>query len=91
MNKIDKKKTKKFLLLITFCSTPNCKSALSFSDTAGKSTGRPGKLTPFLLPSLPPFSISHFNSFAPVIYTHYFLSFKNEQYLNKCTDFSNNQ
>ncbi len=49
-------------LKLTFCSTPNCKSALSFSDTAGKSTGKPGKLTPFLLPSLPPFSISHSSS-----------------------------
>jgi len=46
-------------IMSTFCSTPNNKSDLSFSEMAGKSTGRPGRLTPFLLPKEPPFSISH--------------------------------
>lgn len=41
------------------CSTPNCKSLVSFSDTAGKSTIVPGKLMPFLLPNIPPFSTVH--------------------------------
>ncbi|KAE9535806.1 hypothetical protein AGLY_007707 [Aphis glycines] len=34
-------------------------SFLSFSDTAGNSTGTPGKLTPLRLPNKPPFSILH--------------------------------
>lgn len=35
---------------------PNFKSCKSFSETAGKSTVVPGKLTPFRLPNKPPFS-----------------------------------
>lgn len=43
----------------TPCSTPNCRSFMSFSDTAGRSTAAPGRLTPFLLPRTPPFSMRH--------------------------------
>lgn len=46
-------------IMSTPCSTPNFKSLLSFSDTAGRSTGTPGKLTPLRLPNEPPFSIVH--------------------------------
>lgn len=46
-------------IMSTPCSTPNSKSDLSFSEIAGKSTGKPGRFTPFLLPRKPPFSISH--------------------------------
>jgi len=46
-------------IISTPCSTPNFKSLLSFSDTAGRSTGTPGKLTPLRLPNEPPFSIVH--------------------------------
>ncbi|PRD26927.1 UNVERIFIED_CONTAM: hypothetical protein NCL1_36764 [Trichonephila clavipes] len=35
------------------------------SNTAGKSTSAPGKLQPFLLPSKPPFSISHSTELEP--------------------------
>lgn len=43
----------------TPCSTPNCRSLMSFSDTAGRSTAAPGRLTPFLLPSMPPLPMVH--------------------------------
>lgn len=46
-------------IISTPCSTPNFKSLLSFSDTAGRSTGTPGKLTPLRLPNEPPFSMVH--------------------------------
>nr|CAD7397989.1 unnamed protein product [Timema cristinae] len=46
-------------IMSTPCSTPNRRSDLSFSDTAGRSTGTPGRFTPFLLPREPPFSTEH--------------------------------
>lgn len=49
----------------TPCSTPNCRSLTSFSETAGRSTAAPGRFTPFLLPSVPPFSISQFRKSEP--------------------------
>ena len=42
----------------TFFSTPNVRSDLSFSDTAGRSTGVPGRLQPFFEPREPPFSMT---------------------------------
>ena len=45
--------------ILTPIFTPKRKSSESCSDTAGKSTDVPGKLTPFLLPNMPPFSTIH--------------------------------
>ena len=42
----------------TPCSTPNCRSFLSFSETAGRSVSVPGRLQPFSEPRLPSFSIT---------------------------------
>ncbi|VCW98028.1 unnamed protein product, partial [Gulo gulo] len=49
----------------TSCSTPNFRSWMSFSDTAGRSTAAPGRFTPFLLPKEPPFSTSVTRKSAP--------------------------
>ena len=43
-------------IISTPCSTPNNRSDLSFSDTAGRSVSVPGRLHPFLDPKLPSFS-----------------------------------
>ena len=43
-------------IMSTFCSIPNKRSLLSFSEMAGRSTSIPGKLIPFRLPKIPPFS-----------------------------------
>ena len=48
-------------------STPNARSCLSFSETAGRSTAVPGRLQPFLEPSMPPFSTSQFRKLSPVV------------------------
>ena len=42
----------------TPCSTPNLRSCMSFSETAGRSQSVPGRLQPLRDPRLPPFSIS---------------------------------
>ena len=49
----------------TPCSTPNKRSILSFSETAGRSVSVPGRLQPFLEPRLPPFSISPMTKSSP--------------------------
>jgi hypothetical protein len=46
-------------MIFTSFFLANKRSCSSFSDTAGKSIGTPGKLTPLRLPNKPPFSTSH--------------------------------
>jgi len=53
------KPTWEIVTILTPISIPNAMSSLSLTDTAGRSTGVPGRLQPFLLPSEPPFSTSH--------------------------------
>mmetsp|Transcript_15742 Transcript_15742/g.61482 ORF Transcript_15742/g.61482 Transcript_15742/m.61482 type:complete len:215 (-) Transcript_15742:524-1168(-) len=49
----------------TFCSTPNRRSLLSFSDTAGRSTLTLGRLTPLWLPSIPELTTFVLTKFSP--------------------------
>ena len=44
------------------CDTPNCKSALSFSERAGRSTSTLGRLHPLRDPSLTELTILHESS-----------------------------
>mmetsp|Transcript_13569 Transcript_13569/g.42489 ORF Transcript_13569/g.42489 Transcript_13569/m.42489 type:complete len:294 (-) Transcript_13569:464-1345(-) len=46
-------------IMSTSCSTPHLRSALSFSESAGKSTFTSGKLQPFRLPSAPELTTRH--------------------------------
>ena len=52
--------------LHTPISTPNCRSSVSFLETGGRSTAVRGKLHPFLLPNIPPFSTSHLINPSPM-------------------------
>ena len=51
--------------IITSFFTAKSRSCSSFSETAGKSIGTPGKFTPFRLPNNPPFSTSQARKLSP--------------------------
>mmetsp|Transcript_114300 Transcript_114300/g.158683 ORF Transcript_114300/g.158683 Transcript_114300/m.158683 type:complete len:235 (-) Transcript_114300:328-1032(-) len=58
-------------IMSTFCSTAKARSALSFCESAGRSTSTSGRLQPFFEPSRPELTTSHSRVPAPAsIDTH---------------------